>query len=84
MSEKKGKKVELRGRPVGSLKKADPNEYKTRFHKFYYKNREDLLERQRVRYTQRKKNKQCVVCGADELAPRSNLFCKEHLRTKVK
>lgn len=73
---------EKRGRPSGSWQ-SDPREYPTRFHKFYYKNRETLLESNRQRYADRKKNKQCVVCGADLLARDSKLFCKKHLRKKV-
>jgi len=76
-------KIELRGRPEGSLK-SDPKDYKTRFHKFYYKNRNELLESNRQRYAERKKNKQCVVCGANDLAPGNKLFCKKHVRTQKK
>ena len=74
---------EKRGRPAG-LWRSDPKEYPSRFHKFYYKNRAALLESNRIRYAARKENKQCVVCGADDLAHDSKLFCKKHLRTKVK
>jgi len=73
--------VELRGRPKGSWGD-DPEKYPSRFHKFYYKNREKLLSDNKKRYDERKKNKQCVVCGADNLAPMNKLFCKKHVRTK--
>lgn len=72
-----------RGRPAGSWV-SDPGEYKTRFHKFYYKNREGLLEANRLRYADRKKNKECVVCGEKNLSVGSTLFCKKHLRGSKK
>ncbi len=73
--------VKGRGRPEGVWQR-DPEEYKTRFHKFYYKNRGALLSAQRDKYAVRKAKKQCVVCGADTLdfKSKSKLFCRKHVR----
>jgi hypothetical protein len=74
---------ENRGRPPGSWQ-SDPKEYPTRFHKFYYKNRAALLESNRLRYADRKKNGLCVVCGENKIIHSSKLFCERHLRKSKK
>lgn len=75
-------KQKQRGRPRGTFKK-QPEEYKNRFQKFYYKNRMKLSNQRRELYRCRRIDNVCVRCG-DKLAEKNKLFCKKHSEKKSK
>jgi len=67
------------GRPRGSILQT-PAEYKNRFQKFYYLNRERLNTEKRERYEGKKERGLCVRC--EKPAWKNGLFCKKHLYHK--
>ena len=68
-----------RGRPTGF--KQDPEEYKNRFQRFYYKHRNRLRNQRQELYACRKLEGLCVRCGKERVEG-SNLFCLNHTPIK--